>query len=101
MNFFGRDRGKFTHRDIPIKNRKKPAKANGLPITLMTFSLVRSSDRTELLKSRVAKQQENISKLINGNFEITLNEIRKSHNEIKDLRKEIGKFKVSIEFKKN
>ena len=83
MSFFGRDRGKFTHRDIPIKNRKKPAKANGLPITLMTFSLVRSSDRTELLKSRVAKQQENISKLINGNFEITLKEIRKPQQEIK------------------
>ena len=60
-----------------LKTEKKPAKANGLPITLMTFSLVCRSDRTELLKSRVAKQQENISKLINGNFEITLKEIRK------------------------
>ena len=93
--------GAFIYRDIPIKNRKRNAKANGLPRTLMTFSLVRSSDRTELLKSRFAKQQENISELINGNSEITLKEIRKPQQEIKDLRKEISEFKVSLEFTKN
>ena len=91
----------FIYRDIPIKNRKISVNANGSPTTLKSFSLVRCLDRIELLKSGFDKQQENISKLINGNFEITLKEIRKSHNEIKDLRKEIGKFKVSIEFKKN
>ena len=76
-------------------------KANGSPTTLKSFPLVRCLDMIELLTSGFAKQQENISKLINGNFEITLNEIRKPHNEIKDLRKEIGKFKVSSEFKGN
>ena len=48
-----------------------------------------------------AKQQENISKLINGNFEILLKEIRKSQGEIKDLRKEISEFKVNLEFTEN
>ena len=91
----------FIYRDIPIKNRKISVKANGSPTTLKSFPLVCCLDRIELLKSGFDKQQENISKLINGNFEITLNEIRKSHNEIKDLIKEIGKFKVSLEFKEN
>ena len=67
----------FIHREIPIKNRKRNVKADGSPITLMSFSLVCSSDRTEVLKSGFTKQQENISKLINGNFEMTLKEIRK------------------------
>ena len=32
----------------------------------------------EILKERFAKQEKNISNLINGNFEITMKEIRKS-----------------------
>ena len=91
----------FIYRDLPIKNRKISVKTNGSPTTLQSFPLVRCSDMIELLKSGFAKQQKKISKLINGNFEITLKEIRKPHNEIKDLRKEIGKFKVSSEFKEN
>ena len=91
----------FIHRDIQIKNRKRNVKADGSPITLITFSLVRRSDRNELLKSGFAKQQENRSKLINGNFKITLKEIRKTQNEIKNLRKEISEFKGNLEFTEN
>ena len=65
------------------------------------FSLVRSSDGTELLKCGFAKQQENISKLINRSFEITLKELRKPQDEIKDHRTEISEFKVSLEFTEN
>ena len=55
----------------------------------------------EILKEEFAKQEKNISNLINGNFEITMKEIRKSQDEIKDLRKEITEFKESLEFKEN
>ena len=50
------------------------------------------------LKEEFAKKEKNISDLINGNFEITMRKTRKSHNEIKDLRKEINEFKESLEF---
>ena len=55
----------------------------------------------EILKEEFAKQEKNISNLINGNFEITMKEIRKSQDEIKDLRKEITEFKESLEFTGN
>ena len=51
----------------------------------------------EILKEEFAKQEKNISNLINGNFEITMKEIRKSQDEIKDLRKEITEFKQFTE----
>ena len=38
--------------------------------------------------------------MIKENFEITLKEIRKPQDEIKDLRKEISEFKVNLEFTK-
>ena len=41
----------------------------------------------EILKEEFAKQEKNISNLINENFEVTVKEIRKSQEEIKDLRK--------------
>ena len=75
--------------------------ADGWPIALITFSLVGNLDRTGLLKSGLAKQQENISKLINLNFEITIKEIKKPLDEIRDLRKEISEFKVNLEFTEN
>ena len=50
----------------------------------------------EILKEESAKQEKNISDLINGSFEITMKEIRKSQDEIKDLRKEITEFKERI-----
>ena len=55
----------------------------------------------EILKEEFAKQEKNISNLVNGNFEITMKEIRKSQAEIKDLRKEITEFKESLEFAEN
>ena len=55
----------------------------------------------EILKEEFAKQEKNISNLINENFEITMKEIRKSQDEIKDLRKEITEFKESLEFTEN
>ena len=47
----------------------------------------------EILKEEFAKQEKNINNLINGNFEITMKEIRKSQDEIEDLRKEITELK--------
>ena len=41
----------------------------------------------EIIKEEFAKQEKNISSLINGNFEITMKEIRKSQDEIKDPKK--------------
>ena len=41
----------------------------------------------EILKEEFAKQEKNISNLINENFEVTMKEIRKSQEEIKDHRK--------------
>ena len=40
----------FIYRDIPIKNLKRCTKADGTAMTLVTFSLVNNSDRSELLK---------------------------------------------------
>ena len=54
-----------------------------------------------ILKEEFAKQEKKISNLINGNFEITMKEITKSQDEIKDLRKEITEFKESFEFTEN
>ena len=54
----------------------------------------------EILKEEFAKQENNFSNLINGNFEIIMKEI-KSQDEIKDLRKEITEFKESLEFIEN
>ena len=50
----------------------------------------------EILKEESAKQEKNISDLINGSFEITMKEIKKSQDQIKDLRKEITEFKERI-----
>ena len=40
----------FIYRDIPIKNLKRCTKADGSSMTLITFNLVNSSDRPELLR---------------------------------------------------
>ena len=55
----------------------------------------------EILKEKFAKQENNISNLINENFEIKMREIRKSQDKTKDLRKEITEFKESLEFTEN
>ena len=41
----------FIYKDIPINNLKRCTKADGSAMTLVTFSLVNSSDRRELLKN--------------------------------------------------
>ena len=41
----------------------------------------------EILKEEFAKQEKNISNLINGNFEITMKEIRKSQDKIKQKKR--------------
>ena len=41
----------------------------------------------EILKEEFAKQEKNISNLINENFEITMKEIRKSQDEIKEKKR--------------
>ena len=54
-------------------------KADCSSITLITFSLVHTEE------------------WFNRNFEITLKEIRKPQDDIRDLRKEISEFKVNLE----
>ena len=44
----------FMYRDIPIKNLKRCTKADGSSMTLITFNLVNSSDRPELLRGRLS-----------------------------------------------
>ena len=57
----------------------------------------------EILKEQFAKQEKNISNLINWKFEITMKEIRKSRDQdkINDLRKEVTEFKERLEFTEN
>ena len=48
----------------------------------------------EILKEEFPKEEKNISNLINGNFRITMKDIRKCQ----DLRKKITEFKANLEF---
>ena len=43
----------FVYRDIPIKNLKRCLKADGSPMTLITFNLSNNSDRSELLRGGI------------------------------------------------
>ena len=56
-------------------------------------------------KEEFEKQEKNIGNLISGNFKITMEEIKKSQDEIKNLEKEIGKeiceLRSSLEFTEN
>ena len=56
-------------------------------------------------KEEFEKQEKNIGNLISGNFKITMEEIKKSQDEIKNLGKEIGKeiceLRSSLEFTEN
>ena len=40
----------FIYRDITIENLKRCTKADGTEITVVTFSLINNSDRSELVK---------------------------------------------------
>ena len=44
----------FIYRDIPIKNLKRCTKTDGSSMTRITFNLVNSSDRPELLRGRLS-----------------------------------------------
>ena len=48
----------FIYNDIPIKNLKRCTKADGSAMTLVTFSLVNSSDRPELLKNGLTNNNQ-------------------------------------------
>ena len=47
------------------------------------------------------KQEENITKLINGNFQTTMAELKKSQDDSKELKNEINDFKASLQFTEN
>lgn len=52
----------------------------------------------EILNEEFTKQEEKITTLINGNFQTTMAELKKSQEDIKELKKEINDFKLSIQF---
>ena len=55
-----------------------------------------------MLNDEFAKQEENITKLINGNFQTTMTELKKkSQDGIKELKNEINDFKASLQFTEN
>ena len=55
----------------------------------------------EILNEEFMKQEGNITKLINGNFQTTMAELKKSQDDIKDLKNEINDFKASLQFTEN
>ena len=55
----------------------------------------------EILNEEFTKQEENITKLINGNFQTTMAELKKSQDDIKELKNEINDFKASLQFTEN
>ena len=56
----------------------------------------------EILNEELAKQEENITKLINGNFKTTMTELKKkSQDGIQELKNEINDFKASLQFTEN
>ena len=52
----------------------------------------------KVLNEEFTKQEVKITNLINSNFQTTMAEIKKSQDDIKDLKKEINDFKASLEF---
>ena len=55
----------------------------------------------EIFNEEFTKQDENITKLINGNFQTTMAELKKSQDDIKELKNEINDFKASLQFTEN
>ena len=55
----------------------------------------------EILNEEFAKKEENITKLINGNFQTTIVQLNKSQDDIKELKNEINEFKASPQFTEN
>ena len=54
-----------------------------------------------MFKEEFEKQEKNIGNLISANFKITMEEIKKSQDEIKNLGKEICDLRSSLEFTDN
>ena len=54
-----------------------------------------------IFKEELKKQEKNIGNLISANFKITMEEIKKSQDEIKNLGKEICDLRSSLEFTEN
>ena len=54
-----------------------------------------------IFKEEFEKQEKNIGNLINANFKITMEEIKKLQDEIKNLGKEICELRYSLEFTEN
>ena len=52
----------------------------------------------EILNEEFAKQEENITKLINENFQTTMAGLKKSQDDIKELKNEINDFKAGLHF---
>ena len=50
----------------------------------------------EILNEKITKQEENIIKLINGNFQTTMAVLKKSQDDIKELKNDINDFKASL-----
>ena len=55
----------------------------------------------EILNEEFTKQEENITKLINGNFQTTMAELKKSEDDIKELKNDINDFKAYLQFTEN
>ena len=54
-----------------------------------------------IFKEDFEKQEKNIGNSISANFKTTVEEVKKSQNEIKNLGKEICDLRSSLEFTKN
>ena len=54
-----------------------------------------------MFKEEFEKQEKNISNLISTNFKITMDEIKKSQDEIKNLGKETCGLRSNLEFTEN
>ena len=54
----------------------------------------------EVLNEEFTKQ-ENITRLVNGNFQTTMAELKKFQDDIKELKNKINYFKTSLQFTEN
>ena len=55
----------------------------------------------KILNVEFRKQEENITKLINRNFQTTMVGLNKSQDDIKELKNEINDFKTSLQFRES
>ena len=55
----------------------------------------------KILNVEFRKQEENITKLTNRNFQTTMVGLNKSQDDIKELKNEINDFKTSLQFRES